>query len=178
MKCLKFASFLSSKCTSKCRMRNYSHFVSASMCFLTHRGRVPHESIRNLSVAGSDNGLSHVHCQNIPKSIVAYCKLSLESNFKEIVITVHAFTFKNIHLKVSAALVCHFDIGLQVSKIGIKWNIESNQSYPNLQPHCFAARNLSNPSNDSSLTIFPYFQVSQELPKNVLIYLNTFLIDW
>ena len=144
------------------------------MCLLTHWGRVPHESIRNQSVAGSDNGLSHVHCPNISRSIEAYCKFSLESNFNEIIITVHAFTLKSIHLKISAALVCHFYIDIQVIKIVIEWNIESNQSYLHFQSHCFAARKLIIPSNNWWFTIFAYFQISQELPKKCWFILTCF----
>ena len=79
---------------------------------LTHWGRVTHICIGNLTIIGSDNGLSPGRCQAIIWTNAG--KLLIETNFNEILIGIQTFSFKKMHLKMSSAKWRPFCLGLNV----------------------------------------------------------------
>ena len=71
---------------------------------LTHWGRVTHICIRKLNIIGSDNGLSPGRRQAIILINAALLLIwPLGTNFSEMLIEIHIFTFKKMHLKMSSA---------------------------------------------------------------------------
>ena len=80
---------------------------------LTHWGRVTHIRVSKLIIIGSDNGLSPGRHQAI---IWTNARLSLikplETNFSEILIEIHSFSFKKIHFKMSSGKWRPFCLGL------------------------------------------------------------------
>ena len=101
---------------------------------LTHWGRVTHVCVRKLSIIGSDNGLSPDRRQAIIWTNAGILEIgTLGTNFNEILIEIHTFSFKNIHLKMSGKWR-PFCLGLNVfnefwgdrwSNIGIIFLIQS-----------------------------------------------------
>ena len=82
---------------------------------LTHWGRVTHICVGNITIIGSDNGLSPGRRQDI---IWTNAKLlffgPLGTNFSEILIEILTFSFKKMRLKVSSAKWRPFCLGLNV----------------------------------------------------------------
>ena len=78
-------------------VNNYDIFTG---CCLTHWGRITHIYVIKLTIIGSDNALSPGPRQAI---ILASAGISLigpvETNFSEILIEIHKFSFKKMHLK-------------------------------------------------------------------------------
>ena len=72
----------------------------------THWGRVTHLCFGNLNVIGSDNGLSSGRRQAI-----------IGTNFSEMLIAIHTFSFKKIHLKMSSGKWRPFCLVLNVLNI-------------------------------------------------------------
>ena len=67
---------------------------------INHWGRVTHICIGNLAIIGSDNGLSPGRRQAITWTNVGILLIGpLGTNFSEILIKIHAFSFKKMHLK-------------------------------------------------------------------------------
>ena len=67
---------------------------------LTHWGRVTHICIGKLTIIGSDNGLSPGQRQAIIWTNAGILSTGpLGTNVGEILIEIHTFSFKNIHLK-------------------------------------------------------------------------------
>ena len=91
--------------------------MRSSMCwcceFLTHWGRVTHTCVSKLTINGSHNGLSPARRQAI-----------IWTN-NDILIEIHAFSFKKIHFVVSSGRWCPFCLGL---------NVLTHMPQPN---HCF-----------------------------------------
>ena len=82
---------------------------------LTHWGRVTHISVRKLTVIGSDNGLSPGRRQAIIWTNTGILLIGpLGTNFNEIIIKIHTFSFKKIHLKMSSGKWRPFCLGLNV----------------------------------------------------------------
>ena len=70
---------------------------------LTHRGRVTHICISKLASIGSDNGLSPGWRQAIIWTNVGILLIGpLGTNFSEILIEIHTFSFRKMHLKMSS----------------------------------------------------------------------------
>ena len=70
---------------------------------LTHWGRVTHICVGNLTIIGSDNGLSPGRRQAITWTNVGILLIGpLGTNFSEMLIEIHTFSFKKIHLKMSS----------------------------------------------------------------------------
>ena len=88
---------------------------------LTHWGRVTHICVGNLTIIGSNNGLSPGQ------------RLPLGTNFREILIEIHSFSFKKMHLKMSSRKWRPFCLGLNVlntfSTIGPLWGASSCQRW-------------------------------------------------
>ena len=69
---------------------------------LNHWGRVTHICVGKLTVIGSDNGLSPGRCQAIIWTNAGILFIEhLGTNFSEILIEIHTFSFKKIDLKMS-----------------------------------------------------------------------------
>ena len=85
---------------------------------LTHWGRVTHICVGNLTIIGSDNGLSPDRRQAITwTNVVIFLIGSLGTNFSEMSIEIHAFSFTKIHLKMSSGKWRQFCVGLNVLRI-------------------------------------------------------------
>ena len=84
---------------------------------LTHWGRVTHICVGNLTIIGSDNGLSHGRRQDIIWTNAGILSIGpFGTNFNEISIEIQTFSFKNMHFKKSSAKWRPFCLGLNVSK--------------------------------------------------------------
>ena len=71
-------------------------------CQLTHWGRVTHICVSNLTIIGSDNGLSHWRRQAIIWTNAGIFVIRpLGTNFSEILIGNQTFSFMKMHLKMS-----------------------------------------------------------------------------
>ena len=82
---------------------------------LTHWGRVTHICVDKLTIIASDNGLSPGRRQAIIWTndwILLFGRLG--TNFSEILIEIHAFSFRKMHLKMSSAKWRPFCLGLNV----------------------------------------------------------------
>ena len=84
---------------------------------LTHWGRVTHLCVGKLNSIASDNGLSPGRRQAITWTNLGILFIGpLGTNFSEILIEIHTFSFKKIHLKMSSAKWRPCCLGLNVLK--------------------------------------------------------------
>ena len=84
---------------------------------LTHWGRVTHICDSNLTIIGPDNGLSPDRRQAIIWTNAGVLLIGpWGTNFSEISIDIHTFSFKKINLKMSSAKWRPFCLGLNVLK--------------------------------------------------------------
>ena len=82
---------------------------------LTHWGRVTHICVGNLTIIVSDNGLSPGRRQAITWTNAGILLIGpLGTNFSEMLIEIHTFSFKKIHLKMSSGKWRPFCLGLNV----------------------------------------------------------------
>ena len=82
---------------------------------LTHWGRVTHICVGNLTIIGSDNGLSPGRRQAIIRTNPGILLIGpLGTKFCEILAEIITFSFKKMYLKVSSAKWRPFCIGLDV----------------------------------------------------------------
>ena len=82
---------------------------------LTHWGRVTHICVSKLTIIGSDNGLSPGRRQAIIRTNAGMLLIgTLGTNFSEIWIEIHAFSFKKMHLKMSSGKWRPFCLSLNV----------------------------------------------------------------
>ena len=87
----------------------------ANLPCLTHWGRVTHICVGNLTIIGSDNGLSPGRRQAITWTNVGILLIGpLGTNFSEMLIEIHSFSFKKIYLKMSSGKWWPFCLGLNV----------------------------------------------------------------
>ena len=80
--------------------------IGATMAIhlLTHWGRVTHLCVNKLTSIASDNGLSPGQRQAIIWNSAGILLIGpLGTNFREILIEIHTFSFKKMHLKMSSA---------------------------------------------------------------------------
>ena len=85
-----------------------------SQC-LTHWGRVTHICVIDLTIIGSDNGLSPAQCQAIIWTNTGILFIwPSGTNFSEMLIEIHTFSFKKMHVKTSSAKRRPFCLGLNV----------------------------------------------------------------
>ena len=95
--------------------RTWGHFSTSRSDSLTHWGRVTHMCVSNLTINGSENGLSPERRQAIIWTNAGILLIGpLATNFSEILIEIHAFSFKKMHLKMSSAKWRQFCLGLNV----------------------------------------------------------------
>ena len=82
----------------------HMEYPTASTGGLTHWGRVTHICVGDLTIIGSDNGLSPGRHQAIIwTSAELLLNGTLGTNLTEILIKIITFSFKKMHLKVSSA---------------------------------------------------------------------------
>ena len=80
------------------------------MTLLTHWGRVMHICISKLAIIGSDNGLLPGRRQAIIWTNAGILLIwTLGTNFSEILIEIHIFSFKKMHLKMLSVKWRPFD---------------------------------------------------------------------
>ena len=83
--------------------------------WLTHWGRETHTCVGKLTIIASDNGLSPGRRKAIIWTNDGILLIgSLGTNFNEILIEIHTFSFKKMHLKMSSAKWRPFCLGLNV----------------------------------------------------------------
>ena len=89
--------------------------------YLTHWGRVAHICVRSLTVIASDNGLSPGRRQAIVWTNAWKLLIGpLGTNLSEILIEIHTFSSKKMHLKMSSGKWRPFCLGLNVLRqVGI-----------------------------------------------------------
>ena len=93
----------------------FPYKISFLLIYLTHWGRVMHICVGNLTITGSDNGLSPGRCQAITWTNVGILLIGpLGTNFSEMLIEIIIFSFKKMSLKVSSAKWRPFCLGLNV----------------------------------------------------------------
>ena len=93
---------------------NRMTYISQATC-LTHWGRVTHICVGNLTIVGSDNGLSPCRRQASFWTNAWILLIGPSwTSFSEILIGIHTFSFKKIHLKMSSAKWRPFCLGLNV----------------------------------------------------------------
>ena len=84
----------------------------------THRGRVMHIYVSKLTIIGSDNGLSPGRRQAIIWANSGILLIGpFGTNFSEILIEIHAFSFRKMHLKMSSGKWWPFCLGLNVNSL-------------------------------------------------------------
>ena len=89
--------------------------IACSVLLLTHWGRATHICVGKLTIIGSDNGLSTGRRQAIIGTNAGILLIgSVGINFSEILIEIHTFSFRKMHLKMSSAKWRPFCLGLNV----------------------------------------------------------------
>ena len=84
---------------------------------LTHWGRVTHICVGELAIIGSDNGLSPGRHQAIIWINAGILLIGpVGTNVSDILIGIHTFSFKKVHLKISSAKWRPLCLGLNVFK--------------------------------------------------------------
>ena len=92
--------------------RDFTHVI------LTHWGRVRHICAGNLTIIGSDNGLSPGQHQAIIWTNVGLLSIgTLGTNFSKILIEIQTFSCKNMLLNISSGKWWPFCLGLNVLKV-------------------------------------------------------------
>ena len=87
-------------------------------CHLTHWGRVTHICISQLTIIGSDNGLSTGWRQAIIWTNAGILLIGpLGTNFSEILIAIQSFSFKKTRLKMLSVKWQPFCLGLNVLNV-------------------------------------------------------------
>ena len=85
------------------------------LIYLTHWGRVTHKCVSNLTIIGSENGLSPGRRQAFFWTITGMLLIrTLETNFSKILSEIDTFPFKKMHFKMSSAKWRPFCLGLNV----------------------------------------------------------------
>ena len=83
--------------------------ISGNLLVKIHWGRVTHLCVGKLTIICSDNGLSPGRHQAITWTNVGILLIGpLWTNFSEILIEIHTFSFKKIHLNMSSENDGHF----------------------------------------------------------------------
>ena len=90
--------------------------------YLTHWGRVTHICVSVLTIIGADNGLSPCRRNAIIWTNAKILLIGpLGTNFNEILIEIHTFLFKKMHLKMSSGKWRPFCLGLNVLSLSFLW---------------------------------------------------------
>ena len=92
-----------------------THALDQYCMHLTPWGRVIHICVSELTTISPDDGLSPGHRQAIIWTNAGILLIGpLGTNFNEILIEIHTFSFKKMHLKMSSAKWRPFCLGLNV----------------------------------------------------------------
>ena len=106
-----------------------SHKMYNSSYVLTHWGRVTHVCVSKLTIIGPDNGLSPGRRQAIIWTEDGILLIRpLGTNFSEILIESHSFSFKEMHLKMSSGKWRPFCLGFNVLRGPLLKSCECNRS--------------------------------------------------
>ena len=109
----------SRKCISKCYWQIWVNNISYPSV-LTHWDRVTHICVDNLTIIGSDNGLAPARRQAIIWTRAGILSIAnLGTNFSEILIEIHTFLSRKMHLKILPAKWWTFCLGLNVLIVDI-----------------------------------------------------------
>ena len=96
--------------------------TTAIITLLTHWGRVAHICLSKLTIIGSDNGLPPDRRRAIIWTNAGILLIGpLGTNLSEILIEIHAFSFKKMHLKTSSGKWPPFCLGLNVLRNHTLW---------------------------------------------------------
>ena len=102
-------------------------YVNPDYGTLTHWGRVTQTCVSKFTIIGSDNGLSPIRRQAIIWTNDGILLIrTLGTNFSEILIQIHTFSNKKMHLKMSSGKCWPFCLGLNVLThcgVGLPCNI-------------------------------------------------------
>ena len=97
---------------------HHNYLAKSLLWWLTHCGRVTHICVGELTIIGSDNGLSPERRQAIIWTNAGILLIGpLGTNFSEILIEIQTFSLKKIRLKMSSAKCCPFHLSLNVLMI-------------------------------------------------------------
>ena len=109
--------------------------------FITHWGRVTHICVSDLTIIGSENGLSPGRRQAIIGTNAGILLIRpLRTNFSEILIEILIFSFKKMRLKVPSVKRRPFCLGLielmheDLSKVGAAKVVRMKKNYSWLGP--------------------------------------------
>ena len=135
---------------------------------------VTHICVNNLTIIGSDNGLSPGRCQAIIRTNARILLIGplgpLGTNYSESLIKIHTFSFMKMHLKISAKWrpVC---LGLNVIKtlIHLSWIAEIN--FPSCK-HPLAHLWLLRPSEITSHTLLSHLVIYFEMTGSLACMLS------
>ena len=117
----KFRSSLSRKCMQKMSSATWWPYCPG-LSLLTHWGRVTHICIAYLTIIASDNGLSPSRRQSIIWTNAEILLIRpLGTNVSEMLIEIHTFSFKKMHLKMTSAKRRAFCLGLNVLTASPSW---------------------------------------------------------
>ena len=106
------------------------HYISEAIVQLTHWGAVTHVCVSNLTIIGSDNGLSPGRRQAIIWNNDGILLIGpLGTNFNEILIEIHTFSLKKMPLKTSSAKRRPFCLDLNVLTRGRQHGIFASLSW-------------------------------------------------
>ena len=100
--------------------------------YLTHWGRVTHICVGNLTIIGSDNGLSPGRRQSIIRTNAGILLIGpLGTNFSDILIGIQTFSFQKIYLKMSSVKWRPFGLGLNVLSMMLPYieRLETSRGY-------------------------------------------------
>ena len=134
-------------CISECRPGSHYWCYYPGALSLTHWGQVMHICVSKLIIISSDNGLSPSQHQTIIWTNAGILLIRpLGRNFSDILIEIHIFLFKEMHLKMLSARWQAFCLSLNelsmLSKepLQLIWRLSTSRFHlwrPNLQMSCW-----------------------------------------
>ena len=135
-----------------------------------------HISISKLTIIGSDKGLSPGRCQAIIGTVTGILLIGpLGTNFSEILIIIHTFSFKKIHFKMSFIEWQQFCLSLNVLNKFASGRLPSLEWYPSstAQPMSWGpvGRKLSITSTQTMSTTAWCWNIDSMVPGDVALVL-------
>ena len=107
--------FLAAGSSSRCIVDKSDEEITASFHLLNHWGWVTCICVGKLTIIGSDNGLSPAQHETIIWTNARILLIvPLGSHFSELLIKIHTFSFKKMHLKILSGKWRPFCFGLNV----------------------------------------------------------------
>ena len=130
---------------------------------LTQWGQVTHICVNELTIIGSDNGLSAGQRQAIIWTKAGILLIRpLGTNFNEILIKIHIFSFKKIHLKMTSGKWSPFCLGLNVLTDMHRW-MENSSLKPD---HSTWQRHVDGLVQDCSVSSALALEILQSCTKH------------